>query len=89
MTEDQAAAGDHLLRIDAACTSVNAYDLVVSEIFVAVGDSVTAEQVLMTLDYNKIITEIAAPAAGTITAIHCALGDEVQVGDRIIDLRPN
>ena len=43
----------------------------------------------MTLDYNKIITEIAAPARGTVIAIHCELGDEVQVGDRIIELRPN
>ncbi len=56
-----------------------------------------AEHILITLDYNKIITEIAAPARGTVIAIHCELGDEVhcelgdevQVGDRIIELCPN
>jgi len=83
------AAESDILGVDAACTSVNAYDLVVTEIFVSIGDAVEAEQVLMTLDYNKIITEIAAPAPGTVIAIHCELGDEVQVGDRIIDVQPH
>ena len=43
----------------------------------------------MILEYNKVITEVTAPAPGTVVEIRCQLGDEVQVGERLIDIRPN
>ncbi len=82
------AAQQETLGIEATCTSVNAYDLVVTEIMVAVGDAVVPEQILMTLEYTKVVTEVTTPSAGIVAAIHCQKGDEVQVGDRIIDIRP-
>jgi pyruvate dehydrogenase E2 component (dihydrolipoamide acetyltransferase) len=80
------AAQHETLGIEATCTSINAYDLVVTEIMVAVGDAVAAEQILMTLEYTKVVTEVTTPSAGIVAAIHCQKGDEVQVGDRIIDI---
>lgn len=82
------AAQQETLGIEATCTSINAYDLVVTEVMVAVGEAVAAEQILMTLEYTKVVTEVTTPTAGVVAAIHCLKGDEVQVGDRIIDIRP-
>ncbi len=76
-----------IFGIDATCASVNAYDLVVTDVMVSVGDAVEVEQILMILEYNKVVTEVTAPAPGTVVEIRCQLGDEVQVGDRLIDIR--
>jgi len=82
-------AGDNvIIGIDATCASVNAYDLVVTDIMVSVGDTVEAEQILMILEYNKVVTEVTAPAPGTVVEILCQLRDEVQVGERLINIRP-
>ncbi|MEE8172858.1 MAG: biotin/lipoyl-containing protein [Alphaproteobacteria bacterium] len=78
-----------IFGIDATCASVNAYDLVVTDVMVSVGDAVAAEQILMILEYNKVVTEVTSPNPGTVMAIHCQMGDEVQVGDRLIDIRPS
>ncbi|PPR22123.1 MAG: hypothetical protein CFH39_01421 [Alphaproteobacteria bacterium MarineAlpha10_Bin2] len=77
-----------IIGIDATCASVNAYDLVVTDIMVSVGDTVEAEQILMILEYNKVVTEVTAPAPGTVVEILCQLRDEVQVGERLINIRP-
>ena len=82
------AARQETLAIEATCTSINAYDLIVTEIMVAVAYAVDAEQILMTLEYTKVVTEVTTPAAGIVATIHCQKGDEVQVGDRIIDIQP-
>ena len=84
-----AAADNDIIGIDATCASVNAYDLVVTDIMVVVGEAVEAEQILMILEYNKVVTEVTSPNPGFVVAIHCQLGDEVQVGERLIDVRPN
>jgi biotin carboxyl carrier protein len=82
------AAEIKTIGIEATCASVNAYDLVLTEVMVAVGDTVAAEHILMTLEYAKVVTEVTTPAAGIVATIHCLKGDEVQVGDRIIEIRP-
>ena len=84
----RAAADSAVFGIDATCASVNAYDLVVTDVMVSVGDAVAAEQILMTLEYNKVVTEVTSSKPGIVAAIHCQRGDEVQVGDRLIDIRP-
>lgn len=83
----RAAADSAVFGIDATCASVNAYDLVVTDVMVSVGDAVAAEQILMTLEYNKVVTEVTSSNPGIVAAIHCQRGDEVQVGDRLIDIR--
>jgi len=79
---------DEAIVIKASCKSRNAYDLKVVSLPVGVGDRVEAGQIVATLEYYKIATEIAAPAAGTVARLHVKLDDEVQVGDRLIDLVP-
>ena len=82
-------AGDNvIIGIDATCASVNAYDLVVTDIMVSVGDTVEAEQILMILEYNKVVIEVTALAPSTVVEILCQLRDEVQVGERLINIRP-
>ena len=81
-------ADNRNIGIDATCASVNAYDLVVTDVMVSVGDAVEADQILMILEYNKVVTEVTAPASGTVVEIRCQLGDEVQVGERLVEIRP-
>lgn len=56
-------------------------DVAVIEMLVKVGDVVTAEQSLFTVESDKASMEIPSPAAGTITALNIKLGDVVNVGD--------
>ena len=72
----------------ATCASRNAYDLRVTEILVAEGAMVEAGQILMTLEYYKVVTEIDAPVAGVVRALCVAEGDEVQVGDPLLEIAP-
>ena len=81
-------AASATIGVDAFCNSRNAYDLKVVAIAVEEGDMVEAGQLLAVLDYYKIATEIPAPGAGRIVRVHVALDDEVQVGDRLIDIEP-
>ena len=83
-----AAADNDIIGIDATCASVNAYDLVVTDIMVVVGEAVEAEQILMILEYNKVVTEVTSPNPEFVVAIHSQLGDEVQVGERLVETRP-
>ena len=56
-------------------------DVAVIEMLVKVGDTVTAEQSLFTVESDKASMEIPSPAAGTITALTLKIGDTVNVGD--------
>ncbi|WP_223415396.1 MULTISPECIES: dihydrolipoyllysine-residue acetyltransferase [unclassified Pseudomonas] len=56
------------------------------EIQVKVGDTVEADQSLITLESDKASMEIPSPAAGVIKAISVKLNDEVGTGDLILDL---
>ncbi|MHA3738616.1 dihydrolipoyllysine-residue acetyltransferase [Pseudomonas sp. Eth.TT006] len=57
------------------------------EIQVKVGDSVEADQSLITLESDKASMEIPSPAAGVVKAISVKLNDEVGTGDLILDLQ--
>ncbi|RON98572.1 dihydrolipoyllysine-residue acetyltransferase [Pseudomonas moraviensis] len=56
------------------------------EIQIKVGDSVEADQSLITLESDKASMEIPSPAAGVVKAISVKLNDEVGTGDLILDL---
>ncbi|QIL80224.1 dihydrolipoyllysine-residue acetyltransferase [Diaphorobacter sp. HDW4A] len=58
-------------------------DVAVIELLVKVGDTVTAEQSLFTVESDKASMEIPSPAAGTITALTLKVGDKVNVGDTV------
>ncbi len=59
----------------------------VIEIAVKVGDTIAAEQALITLESDKASMEIPSPAAGVIESISVKVGDEVGTGDLILILK--
>ncbi len=58
----------------------------VIEIAVKAGDTIAAEQALITLESDKASMEIPSPAAGVIESILVKVGDEVGTGDLILIL---
>ncbi|NIF17371.1 dihydrolipoyllysine-residue acetyltransferase [Pantoea sp. Cy-639] len=57
------------------------------EVLVKVGDSVEADQSLITLESDKASMEIPSPAAGVVEEVLCKLEDEVGTGDLIFKLK--
>ena len=53
------------------------------EVMVKVGDTVTKDQSLMTLESDKATMDIPAPSAGVIKELKVKVGDEVNDGDLI------
>jgi len=56
----------------------------VTEIMVKVGDKVTAEQSLISVEGDKASMEVPAPFAGTVVDIKIAIGDKVSTGSLIM-----
>ncbi len=61
-------------------------DVEVIEVLVKPGDSVAAEQGLITLETDKATMDIPSPAAGKITALKVKTGDRVSAGSVIATL---
>ncbi|MEL7557415.1 dihydrolipoyllysine-residue acetyltransferase [Stutzerimonas chloritidismutans] len=59
----------------------------VIEISVKPGDTIAAEQPLITLESDKASMEIPSPAAGVVESISVTVGDEVGTGDLILILK--
>jgi len=74
----------------AAATEVSVPDLgdfaevPVIEIHVAVGDVVSAEDPLVTLESDKATMDIPSPAAGTVREVQVKVGDLVSRGSAIL-----
>ena len=58
-------------------------DVPIIEILVKVGDSVTREQSLITVESDKATMEIPSPEAGVVTALTIKLGDTINTGTLI------
>ncbi|HSU99085.1 MAG TPA: dihydrolipoyllysine-residue acetyltransferase [Roseiarcus sp.] len=61
-------------------------DVPVIEILVKVGDTVEAEQPIVTLESDKASMDVPAPAAGKITDIVVKVGDKVSMGSVVARL---
>ena len=61
-------------------------DVPVIEILVAEGDTVEAEQSLITLESDKATMEVPAPVAGVIQSVNVSLNDTVNEGDLILTI---
>ena len=61
-------------------------DVAVIELLVKVGDTVKAEQSLMTVESDKAAMEIPSSAAGIVKEMKVKLGDKVNIGDLIVVL---
>jgi len=59
---------------------IGADEVEVTEILVKVGDTVEAEQSLITVEGDKASMEVPSPQAGVVSAIHIAVGDKVVTG---------
>ena len=55
-------------------------DVPIIEIHVAVGDTVAAEDPLLTLESDKATLDVPSPVAGTIASLAVAVGDTVSEG---------
>ena len=61
-------------------------DVPVIEVHVAAGDTVAAEDPLITLESDKATMDIPAPSAGTVSAVRVSVGNTVSAGHPIADL---
>jgi len=61
-------------------------DVAVIEVLVKPGDSVNAEQSLITLESDKATMEIPSPAAGVVKELKLKVGDKVNEGSAILVL---
>ena len=61
-------------------------EVIVIELLVKVGDTIQAEQSLITVESDKASMEIPSAAAGVVTAIKVALGDKVKQGSLVVML---
>ena len=64
-------------------------DVEVIEVHVAPGDSIAAEDPLITLESDKAAMDVPSPAAGTLTTVEVAVGDKVSQGSAIVTIEPS
>ncbi|KAA9002577.1 pyruvate dehydrogenase complex dihydrolipoyllysine-residue acetyltransferase [Affinibrenneria salicis] len=69
---------------DVAVPDIGGDEVEVTEVLVKVGDKVTAEQSLITVEGDKASMEVPAPFAGTVKEIKIAVGDKVKTGSPIM-----
>ena len=58
----------------------------VAEILVAVGDTIEKDAVICEVETDKAVAEINCPHAGTIKAIHIAVGESLAIGKPLISI---
>jgi acetyl-CoA carboxylase biotin carboxyl carrier protein len=58
----------------------------VAELNVAVGDQVTLDQELVTIESMKMLMPVTAPSAGRVVEIKVAVDDTVNEGDTLLTL---
>ncbi|CAM2144873.1 pyruvate dehydrogenase, E2 subunit [Pararobbsia alpina] len=84
-TAAPAAAGGG--SVDVKVPDIGDYkDIPVIEIHVKVGDTVEAEQALVTLESDKATMDVPSPSAGKVKAIKVKVGDNVSEGSSIVEL---
>ena len=82
--EKPAAAPAAAVAKDVEVPDIGADEVEVTEILVKVGDTVTAEQSLITVEGDKASMEVPAPFAGTVKEIKINTGDKVKTGSLIM-----
>ncbi|QYJ75779.1 pyruvate dehydrogenase complex dihydrolipoyllysine-residue acetyltransferase [Shewanella sp. FJAT-52076] len=74
------AGGDKDIQVP----DIGGDEVEVTEVLVKVGDTVAADQSLLTVEGDKASMEVPAPFAGTVKAIKVAAGDKVSTGSLIM-----
>lgn len=77
------------MAIEILLPDIGDFDAVeVIEVLVAVGDSVQAEDSLISVESDKAAMEIPAPQGGVVTELKVNIGDQVSEGSLIMMLEP-
>src|SRR5689334_19918139 len=63
-------------------------DVPVIEILVSAGDTVAADDPLVTLESDKATMDVPAPFAGRVTEVVVSIGDRVSQGTPIVRIEP-
>jgi pyruvate dehydrogenase E2 component (dihydrolipoamide acetyltransferase) len=63
-------------------------DVPVIEVFVKPGDSVKAEESLITVESDKATMEVPSPSSGTVKELRVKVGDKVSQGSLVLVLEP-
>jgi pyruvate dehydrogenase E2 component (dihydrolipoamide acetyltransferase) len=63
-------------------------DVPVIEVFVKPGDSVNAEESLITVESDKATMEVPSPTSGTVKELRVKVGDKVSQGTLVLMLEP-
>lgn len=79
-----AAASTGSAAKDVNVPDIGGDEVEVTEVMVSVGDKVTAEQSVITVEGDKASMEVPAPFAGTVKEIKIAVGDKVKTGSLIM-----
>jgi dihydrolipoyl dehydrogenase len=75
-------------RLEVRVPDIGEYENVpVIEVHVATGDTISAEDPLLTLESDKATMDVPAPVAGTVTGVRVGVGDTVSEGDVIVELQ--
>ncbi|MBD2783525.1 dihydrolipoamide acetyltransferase, partial [Xenorhabdus sp. 3] len=72
------------MSIEINVPDIGADEVEVTEILVKVGDTVEAEQSLITVEGDKASMEVPSPQAGVVKEIKVAVGDKVETGKLIM-----
>jgi pyruvate dehydrogenase E2 component (dihydrolipoamide acetyltransferase) len=64
-------------------------DVPIIEILVSEGDTVAAEDPLVTLESDKATMDVPAPFAGTVRSISVKVGDRVSQGSALLEIAPS
>ena len=59
------------------------------EVLVAEGDTIKAEDSLITVESDKASMEIPSPESGVVKALNIKLGDRISQGDALLELEPS
>jgi pyruvate dehydrogenase E2 component (dihydrolipoamide acetyltransferase) len=81
-TADKPAAAAQSQNVDVP--DIGGDEVEVTDIMVKVGDSVTAEQSIITVEGDKASMEVPAPFAGKVKEIKIGIGDKVSTGSLIM-----
>ncbi|MHB1240036.1 MAG: sodium-extruding oxaloacetate decarboxylase subunit alpha [Gammaproteobacteria bacterium] len=82
-----AVQGSRRPRASTAGDVVTSMPGTIVEVRVKVGDTVHAGDPLLITEAMKMETEIQAPLAGTVTAVHVSKGDKVNPDETLIEIR--
>lgn len=82
--QQQSAPAQSGGRQDVNVPDIGGDEVEVTEVMVKVGDKISAEQSLITVEGDKASMEVPAPFAGTVKEIKINVGDKVSTGSQIM-----